>query len=98
MPVISFVGICLRERECLKINFPGLQQTALLSLTLRLSPSTLVPHQFMLLHACKTRIDTQQEEPNHWDGHKIKAKTGEANRSPCITANMFFFFSGKENK
>lgn len=47
MPVISFVGIRMREREYLKINFPGLQQTALLSLTLHVSPSSFVPHQIM---------------------------------------------------
>lgn len=92
MPVISFVGIRMCEREYLKINFPGLQQTALLSLTLHVSPSSFVPHQIMWLHACETSIDTQQEESYHWDVHEIKENTGEANtRSQCRQLQRWFF-------
>lgn len=93
MPAISFVGICLCEREYLKINFPGMQQMALLSLTLCVPPSSLVPCQIMWLYAFETSTDTQQEESNHWVGHKIKAKTGEAKtRSQWVTADMFVCF------
>lgn len=82
-------------------KFPGAAANSP-GLMLRVSPSSLVSCQIMWLHVCETSIDTQQEESNHTDGQKIKAKAGEANtRSRRKTAGLFVFFlywNGEKNK